>query len=179
MMTITFFFRCGENEKESCPSSIHCVKSIQRKELTSRRWLCLRCPEGDGALCLGCAKHLPAPRWFSLGVQSVSQPHSASALVKPSTCPDHFLMTAHFSFSSLPLSKSKLAWVTQLEDTCSHQQHGPCAQHIHRKARRNGSRCRPSILEGSVLLKPWCGAEDSGRKGTTLLLSCGSTGGRT
>lgn len=50
---------------------------------------------------------------------------------------------------------------------------------VHRKAHRNESRCRPSILEGSVLRQPWCGAEDSGRKGTTLLLSCGSTGGKT
>lgn len=82
MTTITIFFRGGENEEESCPSSIHCVKSIQRKELTSRRWLCLRCPEGGAQKEMGhfvwvckasssskvvqprCAKCFPATQCF-------------------------------------------------------------------------------------------------------------------
>lgn len=101
MMTITVFSIAVRIRRNSRPSSIHCVQSIQRKELTSRRWLCRgRCPEGGAqrevsrGWCpeLGAQREVPRG-WcpeggaqrevvhFVLGVQSIFQLQGGSAKV--------------------------------------------------------------------------------------------------
>lgn len=100
---------------------------------------------------LRCAKHLPAPRWFSL-VCKVS-----SSCSVPLCRPSH----QHRPLSDDPPSlfllylshKVNTAWMAQPEDMCyreakSHEQSGQCAQCGHRNAHRNLK--QSSTFEGSV-----------------------------